>query len=205
MADGSSPAGGATPKRIGKATGTPGSSGVRRRAAAAFDALEDKRARPRTPSKAAGDTAELPAEPPREAPTPAELVKTVQAIQDSRSDRGFSITHGPDGATTVHISGRVDPAVYALQKLPVPRQELRAYARSTQQWSLVVTSFEVSVVNFQALVATKLRAGEISRAEAEEALKTQYASVRKDHGSPVLRFLADHPEYRDLFGILAPQ
>ncbi|MBM3271615.1 MAG: hypothetical protein FJZ01_28600, partial [Candidatus Sericytochromatia bacterium] len=145
------------------------------------------------------DTAKVKAEPRPADPTPADLVKKVQEAQ---ADRGFSIEKTPDGRTTVRLSGHIDPAVYQDQKLPTPRQELRAYAKSTQQLSLLVSSFETSVVRIQALIATKLKEGKITRAEAKEALEAHFAGARPDSAIPVLRFLGEHPEYKDLFGIL---
>ncbi len=197
MADGTTVPGNGTTRRLGK---TPGSTGeVKRRAADVFDQLEAETARKPPAARPRPDSADVQTDKRSPEPTPGELVKKVQHLEE---DRGFSITRGPDGATTVRMSGRIDPAVYADQKLPVPRQELRAYARSTQQWALMVSSFETSVVHIQALIATKLESGQITRAEAQEALRAQFAGARPDSAIPVLRFLADHPEYKDLFGIL---
>ena len=151
-------------------------------------------------AKKRSDRADLGAEQRPAEPTPADLVKKVRQAED---DRGFSISRSPDGTTTVRLSGRVDPAVYKDQRLPVPRQELRAYAGSTQQWAMLVRSFETSVVNIQALIATKLKAGQITPAEAQEALRAQFAGARPDSAIPVLRFLGEHPQYQDLFGIMA--
>jgi hypothetical protein len=200
MADGTPVSKGASPARLGKGPG--GTAGARARAADAFADLEATEGQAKAAPWKRADTKELRSEPKPPDPTPSDLVKKVEQAQE---DRAFSIVKSPDGKTTVRLSGRVDPAVYQDQKLPVPRQELRAYAQSTQQWAMLVRSFEVSVVQIQALVATKLKAGQITRAEAQEALKAQFAGARPDSAIPVLKFLGEHPEYQDLFGIQAKE
>lgn len=183
---------GSSPSPLGK-TVTPG--GTRRRAAEVFEELEATRNKATMrPDSAKVKTEQRPAEP-----TPADLVE--KARHAAGSDRGFAIERGGDGSTTLRMSGGVDPAVYASQKLAVPRQELRAYAKSPQQWALLVRSFETSVIQIQALIATKLKDGQISRGEAQEALRLQFAQARPDSAIPVLRFLGNHPEYKDVFGI----
>jgi len=199
MADGGSVSQGSSARRLGKPPGS--SEGVRRRAQDIFAEMDAQAASakqaPRTDEipRPKADTAELNTDQRPVEASPSDLVKKVE------EERGFSITTDADGRKTLRLSGRIDPSVYARQKLPVPRQELRDYARNTQHWSLLVSSFEASVVQVQALIATKLKEGKITQAEAKEALELQFAGARPDSRLPVLKFLGEHPEYRDLFGI----
>jgi hypothetical protein len=192
MADGGSVSQGSSARRLGKPPGS--AEGVRRRAQDVFAEMDERAAEKSRPKP---DTTELKSDQRPDESSPGDLVKKVDEA------RGFSITTDADGRKTLRLSGRVDPSVYAQQKLPVPRQELRAYARNTQHWSLLVSSFEASVVQIQALIATKVKEGKITKAEAKEALEIQFAGARADSKLPVLKFLGEHPEYKDLFGLTA--